>query len=94
MVAVFWKAETVGINIKHDEYEAAIRELAFHDGVSLTDAIGQAVLEKLERQRTAAARESYVERARRLQAYVANLPILDDRTPDEIIGYDEHGLPN
>ena len=24
---------------------------------------------------------------------VAQLPVLDDRTPEEILGYDEHGLP-
>ena len=30
--------------------------------------------------------EEVLERLRRL-------PVLDDRSPDEIIGYDEHGLP-
>jgi len=29
----------------------------------------------------------------RLIDEVAELPVLDDRTPDEILGYDEHGLP-
>ena len=29
----------------------------------------------------------------RLIDEVAALPVLDDRTPDEILGYDEHGLP-
>jgi antitoxin VapB len=28
-----------------------------------------------------------------IQERVAALPVLDDRTPDEIIGYDENGLP-
>ena len=27
-------------------------------------------------------------------ARLAPLPVLDPRTPDEIIGYDEHGLPH
>jgi hypothetical protein len=26
-------------------------------------------------------------------AHCANLPVLDPRTDDEIIGYDEHGIP-
>lgn len=30
-------------------------------------------------------------RVRALQAQIARLPVLDDRNPDEIIGYDEHG---
>ena len=83
----------MGISIKHDAYERAIRELASDDNVSLTEAIGQAVLEKLERKRSVAPRESYMDRVRRAHAMIAHLPILDDRTPDEIIGYDEHGLP-
>lgn len=29
-----------------------------------------------------------------LQAFVASLPIRDARAPDEIIGYDDHGLPS
>jgi hypothetical protein len=28
-----------------------------------------------------------------IQAYVASLPVLDARSPDAIVGYDEHGLP-
>ncbi len=24
---------------------------------------------------------------------IDKLPVLDDRTPDELLGYDEHGLP-
>jgi antitoxin VapB len=30
---------------------------------------------------------------RRIQERIAELPVLDERAPDEIIGYDEHGLP-
>jgi hypothetical protein len=30
-------------------------------------------------------------RVRAIQAEVAKLPILDDRSPDEILGYNEHG---
>lgn len=35
-----------------------------------------------------AAREA----VRRLQEELSRLPVLDARSPDEIIGYDEHGL--
>jgi hypothetical protein len=30
-------------------------------------------------------------RVRAIQAEIAKLPILDDRSPDEILGYNEHG---
>jgi antitoxin VapB len=32
-------------------------------------------------------------KAREIIARVAALPVLDERTPDEIIGYGEHGVP-
>lgn len=33
-------------------------------------------------------------RVRAIQAELARLPVLDARSPDEIIGYDERGLPD
>ena len=83
----------MGINIKHDEYERAIRELAASRGVSLTDAIGMAVCNELRRDREAERKTDFMTRVRQAQAIFAAAPMLDDRTPDEILGYDEHGLP-
>jgi antitoxin VapB len=31
---------------------------------------------------------------REIQERIASLPVLDSRTPDEILGYDEFGLPH
>lgn len=36
----------------------------------------------------------WLEGIREVQREVARLPVLDDRTPDEIVGYDERGLPS
>jgi antitoxin VapB len=41
---------------------------------------------------TATAQER-IAAMRRIAARVAKLPVLDDRSPDEILGYDESGLP-
>ncbi|PCG14139.1 MULTISPECIES: type II toxin-antitoxin system VapB family antitoxin [Sphingomonas] len=79
----------MGISIKHEEIERAIRRLASERGLSLTDAIGLAVRHELERSEE---RPPLRERIRRIQERVATYD-LDPRTPDEIIGYDEHGLP-
>jgi antitoxin VapB len=83
----------MGINIKHDRYEQAIRELAASRGLSLTDAIGMAVRNELERDREAQRKSDFMAQVREAQAIYAAAPIRDHRTPDEIIGYDEHGLP-
>ncbi|WP_419809011.1 type II toxin-antitoxin system VapB family antitoxin [Sphingomonas sp.] len=83
----------MGISIKHDEYERAIRQLATERGLSLTDAIGIAVRNELKREGTPVRFESYLHQIREAQTIIATMPVLDPRTPDEILGYDEHGLP-
>ena len=44
---------------------------------------------------TPAKRKKGFDRAafEKIVAEIRELPVLDDRSPDEIIGYDEHGLP-
>jgi antitoxin VapB len=82
----------MALSIKSDEADRLARELAAVTGESLTDAVTQALRERLERER----RHAFGDIERRLEllaADVAKLPILDDRPADEILGYDQHGLP-
>jgi len=44
-------------------------------------------------ERRGASDSDLADRVHGLQDEVAALPVLDDRAPEEIIGYDEHGLP-
>jgi len=81
------------VHIQREAHEEAIRKLAASRGLSLSDAIGLAVCNELERDREKLRRTEYFERVREAQAIFAAAPLLDPRTPDEIIGYDEHGLP-
>ncbi len=83
----------MGISIKHDEIERLIRELANRRGTSLTEAIGAAVRNELEREGVTMPQESLLDRIRRAQEIIAAAPILDARTAEEIIGYDEYGVP-
>ncbi len=82
----------MGISIKHDEIERLIRELANRRGTSLTEAIGAAVRNELEREGVGGRQEDFIERVRRIQDRVRTYEI-DPRSADEIIGYDETGLP-
>jgi antitoxin VapB len=83
----------MALNIESREAEALARRLAAATGESLTAAIVGALrerLEKLERQKQPVLlSEQLNEIARRAAA----LPLLDARTPEEIIGYDENGIP-
>jgi len=82
----------VAFSIKNEEADELARRLAAATGESLTDAVLVALRERLQREE-ARRRAGLVERLMRLSEEVSALPILDDRTDDEIIGYDEHGLP-
>jgi antitoxin VapB len=85
----------MGLSIKNDAVEAMIRDLAAARGVSMTEAVRLAVAAELARAAEDRA-AMLVDRRARLDAIVAEfrkLPILDNRTPEEIWGYDENGLP-
>ncbi len=81
----------MGINVKNDAVEAAIRRLAAERGVDLTEAIRLAVEAELERGSQAKRRR--LRRMRAVADRVAALPLLDRRADEEILGYDESGLP-
>lgn len=84
----------MGISIKHDEVESMIRRMARHRSSSLIDAIAIAMRRDLEREGIATIPQDYDERVRHVQALIANATLLDARSPEEILGYDEHGLPS
>ena len=85
----------MALSIKNPETERLARELARATGESLTEAVTKAVRDRLVREtgRTDDF-EQWMEGIREIQRRVAQLPVFDDRTPDEIIGYDENGLPS
>jgi antitoxin VapB len=82
----------MAISIKDPETDRLARELARATGESLTEAIRAALRERLERQRTRGSRDAAAG-IRRIQERIARLPVVDSRTADEILGYDDHGLP-
>jgi antitoxin VapB len=85
----------MGLSIKNTDVERMAREAAKRRGVSMTEALRQLLAE--EEARVAVAREAEIEaKVRALQEIIertARLPRLSERSDDEIIGYDEHGLP-
>ena len=64
-------------------------------GISKTAAIHQALSERLHRLGVGdTAQERLRGELRAIRERVARLPDLDHRSDEEIIGYDEHGIPN
>lgn len=84
----------MALSIKNPEAERLARELARVTGESLTEAVTVALRDRLVRE---AGHNGDIDRVRaelrRIREEYRSLPVLDDRTPDEILGYDEHGLP-
>jgi len=83
----------MALNIKDLATDQVARELAAVTGESLTEAIRIALTERLHRIKAQGRRS---ERARELRRYVARgraRQVLDERAAEQILGYDEHGLP-
>lgn len=81
----------MAINIKNPEVEQAIRKLAARRGVDLTSAIGSAVNHELNR--LSPGPSVRLSGMRAIANRVSELPIKDNRSSDEILGYDDEGLP-
>ena len=86
----------MGLSIKNAEVEEMSRALAARRGITITEAIRQALVTE-----TARAEAEVAERAeelrRRVHATLAkyeHIPRMNDHlTDEEIVGFDENGLP-
>jgi antitoxin VapB len=83
----------MGISIKNEKTERLARELARATGESLTTAIGRALEERLERIEERRSPADRLALARAVMRRVDALPVLDDRPADQILGFDDNGLP-
>lgn len=82
----------MALNIKDARTHELARELADRRGTTLTQAVADALTEALER--TAPSAVPKLERLKEISRRAARLPVLDSRAPDEILGYDELGMPS
>ena len=81
------------LNIKDPETEKSVRELAALTGETVTAAIHRAAEERLQRVRRKHPGRDLAEEILEIGRRCAALPDLDRRTAEEIIDYDENGLP-
>ncbi len=83
----------MALNIRNRTTEELAATLADLTGETKTQAVTQALrdrLVKIRRQRTGRNLRAELDE---IALHCASLPILDNREPDDILGYDEHGLP-
>ena len=83
----------MALSIKHPEADRLARELARTTGEGLTEAVINALRERLARQKRRPRGRRLSDELKAIGERVAALPVVDDRNADEILDYDERGLP-
>jgi antitoxin VapB len=85
----------MSVLIDQTDADKLIQELISYTGESAPEAITRALQERLEREKSKRTQhQDLAEQILRIGRECASLPILDDRSADEILGYNEQGLPN
>ena len=83
----------MALSIKHPEADRLARELSNYTGEGITEVVLKALRERLQREKGRVRTPNLREELLAIGNRCAALPDLDTRGPDEILGYDEHGLP-
>lgn len=82
------------LNIKNEDVDRLARHLAELTDETLTETVRTALRERLERIEGRRSVPGLRDEVRRMQERIAELETVDERTDEEILGYDEHGLPS
>lgn len=83
----------MALNIRNPETERLAAELAAMTGETKSAAVRQAVEDRLRRLREDRVGRSTAQELDDIALRCAQLPVDDDRPADEILGYDDAGLP-
>ncbi len=86
----------MALSLKDPQTDRLARELAALTCESLAETIRHALEGQLERMRAARAAEQSAsfDALMAIAERCAALPVLDDHSDDEILGYDENGVPS
>ncbi len=83
----------MAFSIKNPEADRLVRQIAGQTGETLTGAVVTALRERLVRVQAQYRGRSLADELDEIAIRCAALPVLDPRSAEEILGYDEHGLP-
>ncbi len=83
----------MALSIKNDEAERLARQVAKEAGESITEAILKSLEERWNRLKAKRRNPVLAAQIQEILQRVDALPTLDTRSADEIVGYDENGIP-
>jgi antitoxin VapB len=83
----------MALSIRNPLAEKLAREVSTASGENMTQAIIHALEEKLERLRGRKTTTDTTREILKISQRCSALPDLDARTPEEILGYNQHGIP-
>lgn len=81
------------ISIKNPETEELIRRLAQLSGESITEAVHHAVAERVQRLERQTPDQALFDEITEIALRCASRPVVSEASDDEILGYDECGVP-
>jgi len=81
------------LSIKNEATERLVRQVADETGESLTEAIQRALEERWDRLKSKRREPILATQIEDVLRRVDALPTLDSRPAEDILGYDEHGMP-
>ena len=83
----------MALNIRNQEAERLAEAVAKLAGETKTEAVTRALRDRLAKLRRERAGRRLADDLDEIARDCARLPVRDPRPADEILGYDEHGLP-
>jgi len=84
----------MALSIKDGETERLARLLAENTGETITLATRRALEERLRRVGSSGRKLALLEDLAAIRRRWSMLPVVDARSPDDVIGYDETGVPH
>ena len=86
--------KSMALNIRDPETERLAETLAKLTGETKTQAVTKALRDRLERIQRERSGQRLARELDEIAMHCASLPVLDNRSADEILGFDKHGLPD
>ncbi len=81
----------MALHIQDPETDQLARQLSAATGETITQAVNTALRERLRAVSPQCDEGEYIARIKEITEPFSKLPILDNRTEDQILGYNEHG---